>query len=137
MPEGIAHAVVQLVYVYGDYSRSCDDDSEIGPYLLILRSQRELLYYKVVVKVEVDAEKDDIIASRRVDLPDRLALMCPASRLGTIRPILPTQPQLAQVGRMMHNSIISVRMLKPRAVGMPTREETCNGKEVEYRYRAA
>ena len=59
MPEGIAHAVVQLVYVYGDYSRSCDDDSEIGPYLLILRSQRELPYYKIVVKVEVDAEKDD------------------------------------------------------------------------------
>ena len=59
MSEGIAHAVVQLVYVYGDYGSSCDDDSEIGPYLLILRSQRELLYYKVVVKVEVDAEKDD------------------------------------------------------------------------------
>ena len=59
MPESIAHAVVQLVYVYGDYGGSCDDNAEVGPYLLILRSQRELPYYKVVVKVEVDAEKDE------------------------------------------------------------------------------
>jgi hypothetical protein len=93
----------------------------------------------VVERVLVDLEDlvVAVVAVDRVDLPDRPALMCPASRLGTIHPILPMLLQLVQAGRMMHNSIISVRMLKPRAVGMPTREETCNGKEVEYRYRAA